>query len=333
MGNVFGGQKQTPDEIKQLRQARIDYQDYLNTAQTNTNADVNKKAITPESASAILAKIQESFKWLQSNPNANLNEIFSSRDATAAEIKRILSTEKPKREFQNILTALPTIAETNQQKKILDEKQVNDIRNLVSTEKKWYEKHQQTASTVDFSQERMKIQDTIQLTVKDSSASGMILQELKTIMDKDTADVTSEVLQQQLALKKAESQEVNVRKGINTALETALLVFFIFLVVVVCGVSGMFAANFAIGRAPVYRILYFIYGFIPIFMPFVLIYTAYRRIKDGPLPLYAILPLSVEPAVTRFGQYLWYPFYWIPNDQAVKMADDFTNAVKALEST
>ena len=55
MGNLFSGQKQTAEEIKQLRQAREEYQNYLSKIQTNTNTDVNGKRLTPESGRAILS--------------------------------------------------------------------------------------------------------------------------------------------------------------------------------------------------------------------------------------------------------------------------------------
>jgi hypothetical protein len=103
---------------------------------------------------------------------------------------------------------------------------------------------------------------------------------------------------------------------VPTVLNTCIQTFAWLFVIAFLLMCGSFAANFAIGRVPSYRILYFIWGALPPFAPFVLLYAIYKRLHDGRLPIYAILPLSIEPATTRFGKYLWYPFYWVPDKEA-----------------
>jgi hypothetical protein len=48
-----------------------------------------------------------------------------------------------------------------------------------------------------------------------------------------------------------------------------------------------------------------------------------KRIKDGPLHLYGILPTSIEPGSTRLGRLLWYPFYWQPDQAALDAYETF----------
>jgi hypothetical protein len=114
------------------------------------------------------------------------------------------------------------------------------------------------------------------------------------------------------------------------AIDIALKVFFSLLLVAVCIVSGSLAANAAIGRHTGYRVLYFIYGCIPFFVPFIIFYTIYRRISEGPLPYYGILPVSLEAATTTLGKYLWWPFYWIPDHLSVEETDTFQKALEAI---
>ncbi len=71
MGGVFTKEeKQTPEDVAKQRQVRTEYNNYLTTTQTNTNTDVNKNAITPESGQAILVQVQSGFKWLKDHPSA-----------------------------------------------------------------------------------------------------------------------------------------------------------------------------------------------------------------------------------------------------------------------
>ena len=100
MSFIFGRQ-QTPEEIKDTRQQRTKYLDYLSTTKTNVETDVNKQAITPESGQAVLKKIQEGETWLEKHPNANFNEITANQDSMTLEISRILKTDKPKRIIKN----------------------------------------------------------------------------------------------------------------------------------------------------------------------------------------------------------------------------------------
>ena len=99
------------------------------------------------------------------------------------------------------------------------------------------------------------------------------------------------------------------------------------MIITLCLLSGSFAANFAIGRVPAYRVLYFLYGCIPIFTPLVLLYTIYKRIKDGRIPVYTMLPISIDPATTRLGRLLWRPFYWIPDQQAIDAFKHFNDSL------
>ena len=109
---------------------------------------------------------------------------------------------------------------------------------------------------------------------------------------------------------------MDVNEGINTILEVTIKTVVGLFTTAVLIMCGSFAANFAIGRVPAYRVLYFIWGALPPFAPFVLLYAIYKRLREGRLPIYAMLPLSIEPATTRFGKYLWYPFYWVPDAEA-----------------
>lgn len=331
MGGVFAKEeKQTPEDVTKQRQVRTEYNNYLNTTQTNTNTDVNTKAIAPESGQAILAQVQSGFKWLKDHPSATINEIYANYDSTSSEVKRILSTDRPKREFKNTTTVLPSIIETQLADKKITEAQATALRNLNTSETEWYNQNQATATQIDFSQEVIKFNDKITEIVKDAATINIIKGKIDEAKKLATSDVISLVLQQDASLAKREAQNVDLNKGAKVAIDVAQKVFFALLAISICFLSGSLAANAAIGRYPAYRVLYFIYGCIPFFAPFVILYTIYRRIREGPLPYYGILPISVEPATTRFGKFLWWPFYWIPDHLSVQETDTFQSALTSI---
>jgi hypothetical protein len=109
----------------------------------------------------------------------------------------------------------------------------------------------------------------------------------------------------------------------STASQAFGTLFLIFLIVL----GGSFAANLAIGRTVPYRVLYFLYGCIPFFSPFIILYVIYLRIRYGPVPLYGILPLSTEPATSRLGKILWYAFYWIPDGKSKELEEQFLKSL------
>ncbi len=324
MSTLFGRQ-QTPEEIKEVRQARNSYQDYLSTTQTKTNTDVNRKAITPESGQAILKEVEAGQTWLEKHPNANYNELLTNQDTVTVEINRILKTDAPKRKVKNILLALPFVAEEGVQKKILTAEQAEKLKALAADEEKWYAKSAATATEIQFSQEELKINESIQNLIVNGNEVQYVRNALQNLAGKDTSELQAYLATQESKLKAAKSQQVDIQEGARVAGNTALKVFFGFLIVAFCILCGSFAANFAIGRPPAYRVFSFLYGAFPLFAPFVLLYTIYKRLRYGPMALYAILPLSIEPAVSRLGKLLWYPFYWIPDQNSIDAMKEYTD--------
>lgn len=330
MGNLFSNQKQTPEDIKQVRQARTDYQNYLQQVQTNTTTDVNTKRLTPESGQAILAQVKSGFDWLQKNPNANFSEVLANYDAKTTEIKRVSMLDKPKREYLNIITALPTLAEQFQTNKRIDKTQKEKLVAIADEHTKWYKKQSTTATSVDISQQQLKLSDSIITVIPDKGIRDLLQSDLNKTKDMSPGDLASTIQKTETDILTRKSQQVDMQEGIDVIMSTALKVFLGFLLVAFCIVAGSLAANFAIGRSVAYRILYFIYGAIPLFSPFVYLYALYRRISDGRFSYYSILPLSTEAATTRLGTLLWYPFYYVPDHEAVKAYDDFTESIKAV---
>jgi hypothetical protein len=115
---------------------------------------------------------------------------------------------------------------------------------------------------------------------------------------------------------------------LTTSLSVAGQVFgslFLILLIIFC---GSLAANQAIGRDPIYRVIYFIWGMV--FFPFVAIQCLLQRLRVGPIPMYGILPVSTEPGTTRLGKLLWAPFYWIPDIKSDAMKEEYLKSLSKI---
>jgi hypothetical protein len=327
MAAVFG-QKQSPEELKEIRQARTEYQNTLSQTQTNVNADVNGNKLTPESGQAVLEKVKEGYDWLEKNPNSPLSGILANQDSTMTEIKRIISIDKPKREFKNSIMILPTLADDLELKKRITAEQRTKLKAFAAEEEKWYAKFSTEGTDLSFSQETIKLRDTITSIVPDNDVRNYIMGEIDRAKQMSPDELISDLNKTKRDITKKQAQDVNVREGVNVIMGTATSVFMSLLVISLCITAGSIAANTAIGREPAYRVLYFIYGAIPIFAPIMLIYALYNYFRGGPFRMYGILPISTEAAVTRLGKILMFPFYWVPDHESVAKYDEWQEILK-----
>jgi len=318
---------QSSEELQALRNARVSYNDYLTNIQVRTKTDISNNAITPETGVSIYTIIKTALSWLKNNPNANINELLANRDATTAEIQRLLTTDTPKRKFLNTLIVLPALMTMYIQQKQITAEQQNKFLPIVSREQSWYNKNQATATEIDFTQEMQKITDAITTVFIDQNIINKFNREINGVQNMPTSQLKSLISNIKVKEQAKIDQTVDLEGSRNLMISTAMQVFWGFLFTVLCLLSGSFAANAAIGRIPAYRVLYFIFGAIPYCMPIVLAYTIYRRIKDGRIPMYAMLPISIEPATTRLGRVLWFPFYWIPDQLAIDAYKAFTESL------
>jgi hypothetical protein len=329
MGNWFSqGKEQNPELVKQVRQARIDYQDYLTKVQTNTNADVNTKRLTPESGKAILARIQSGFDWLKKNPNANFSEVLANYDSVQVEVKRIMETDGPKRGFYNKMEAISTISKDFLERKKITSSQVNQLEKLSEQEMKWYEKNSEKLTPVDLTQETIKINDLLITILPEKEVRDEFQGRLDALVSLSPGDLKDILAKADADIEKRKAMNIDVREGVSLALITAVQTVFALFLLTLALLGGSFAANFAIGRVPAYRILYFIWG--TIFFPLVYLYALYKRVREGPFSMYAVLPLTTEAATTRFGRFIQWPFYWVPDIYSNAACDEFQKALDSV---
>lgn len=313
-------EKKTPEEVKAIRDVRAAYYKYINDSTNIVLLGVKGNTITPETGSEISKLLMDDKKWLQRNPTPDIEDIGSKYETLLSNINDLLNNDKPKIVFKNTLKIYKATFESQARQNIITGIQHEKLKELLKKEEEWYTKNTKTATELDY---LTQIQDLNNKILDIGLNPDTIEKDAKINLEKE-----NEVKEKK---KKVDENEVSLKKGAYVVGNTAYSVFMRFLYYFLLGLSATYAANLAIGRPPIYRLLYFLYGMRPYFVPFVLIYVIYTRIRNGPIPIYAILPVSTEPALTRLGRYLWYPFFWIPDQQSmnayVKYQDSLTKMV------
>jgi hypothetical protein len=122
-------------------------------------------------------------------------------------------------------------------------------------------------------------------------------------------------------IKKEEEKKFSAQRFVKKVSGTASKVIGSLFYITFCIVIGMMAANQAIGRAPAYRVLYFIYG--ALFAPILVFYYIYLWFKDQSPKIYTLLPVTTMKAETTLGKIFLFPFAYSEDKSARDLLVEF----------
>jgi hypothetical protein len=330
-------EKKTPEEIKEINENRAVFYKYIRDARASIAALVGKSLMTVDTQKSISAILMDASKWLKANPRAELEDIQERASGVLNDVNNLMESDKAKITYINYMKIFDASTESLKAQGIIQDDKYNKLKQLKKDQDKWYKENLTTAGDFDYSDQIQSVYDQtgeILGSAPEVQAAKDNLQDAK----KDTAKKSPEEVQQTISdnqeqIKKDDENTINLNKGFSLMLTTALSIFWRFLMLFLRVLAASFVANLAIARHPMYRILYFIYGLIPLFTPIILVYTIYIRLSSGPIPMYGILPLSTVPATTRLGKYLWYPFYYIHDEMIDALANKFkTNSISMVST-
>jgi hypothetical protein len=318
--------KKTPEEIAALREARKIYNVGIKTWSDGIIKSTKAKLLTPETASEMSKLLIKDKQWLKETPNAELEDIITNYENLGVNLITLQDNDKVRIFFLNYLKLLDNNYTALSKVGAITKIQYDNIKKLIKDNQTWYDKNKTSATELDYD---TKIQ-TINDAILEIGVNPDTLKEVEETTTKPPDEVEKVIIKDKKKLEELDNSTITYAKAGKTIGTTALNIVSNYLVIILQILAGCLAANMAIGRMPIYRLLYFIYGIIPFFTPIVLLYTLYRRIRYGPVPIYAILPVSLEPATTRLGRYLWYPFYWIPDQESMNAYGEFQNTLRSM---
>jgi hypothetical protein len=327
LAGLFGQPKLTLEEAKAIREVRQIFYSKINTASSTATAAVKLKTMTPDTAKAINTVLNETRAWLSANPKASYEEIGAKYEDFESKIQNLIDEDKPRVIVLTTIQSISFLADAAVQQGVINSQQNAALKQYQKEQQAWFDKNAMNTSALGLADKVQEILDKIKEVTNNPQLTENIEKQTE---NPEAAKAAIAEQKKKVEEEKNAPPVKDFRSGASYAAKIAGQVVGYFLLVVLCGMAGSLAANAAIGRPPAYRILYFLYGCIPLFAPFVLIGALLRRMNKGPQSWYGILPISIEPAITRFGKFLWFPFYWVPDQKAIDAAKEWIDMMKSV---
>ena len=261
-------------------------------------------------------------------------KILSQKDAYKQRADTIIETDKPKAQFISYYTGLPYSAD-----KLYEQLTIDDARKKVFIKEArdteaWFKANGATANKIQLDTYLASSEARLLEGMTDIKARDAIRNQVASIKAASAEKLRNDFGTLKKNEKKLEESEFRLSTITGTTWSIATSIFVWSVVLVVCAFSGSLASNTAIHRPAVYRLLYFIWGAIPLFVVPIFIYFIFQRIKSGPLHLYTMIPIvsstaDYENSLGFFERLLRSAVVYYPDEHIDTLAAAFQ---KTLES-
>jgi len=327
------GAEPSLEEQNKRRDVRQSFLDFLASEQGRALQSQKDGKLSPESTQTVLQRVKKSQEWLTNNPNANLSEIQTERDSFTVDVKKVYDVNSIKQQLGNTPIFLQLVYKNfnkEENRKKFSKEDLAKLQTLpavASTLDNWFKKHQDE-SLITYQQKLEEVKN--QLVFQDRGVNRDL--NLDRLANTRKSDLEKFAKQQDIRIANSERADFNTSTVVGQTTATATQIVVSLGLITLCLFCGSLAAKKAIGRDEVYRTIYFIWGAVPIFAPLVAFYSILKRFREGPLPMYSVLPLSTTEATTRLGKLLNYPFFWTPDAQSDAMRKAYLDSLSAVAS-
>lgn len=325
-------------EIASIKQDRLNFYKDLQTFQTNISNQVKNNQISPDTSIELNAIVTSAQAWLRANPDATALQVTTEKDDLTEKAKPIYERETDKNRYIYTLFFLQSLEDeynsSSKSKKDIDSVfKSSEIKNsikLLKNEFKWI-KSNPSETALTYSQRIDYVSNEIQKIYIDHPNLTETIKYYGSIL-KEHRQPYWWILKQKNAENNLRNQQISAtefdskRLALNS-IEFALQFFGSFLILTLIIFGGSLAANYAICREWHYRIFFFIFSLNPLLTPIILAYTALQALKGKPIEYYGLLPISTEPAKTRLGKILWWPFYYETDKNETNLTEAFLQSI------
>jgi hypothetical protein len=331
LNKITGGD--TPyseEEQNRIRGARADFNGAIQSYQRRATEGKEKRTLSPEGALNIMKKNTEATEWLANNASAKTVEIQAQKDKYENDIRLILETDMPKATFRSYYMGLQYIGQKNELPPKVIELVLTEAKKLED----WYNKHEMITNNIELQQMVADSELRILEAIVDTSVRDRTRTDIENIKKKPADAWKSDIAimtKNQTIIKNSEFRWTDM-------MESAVLVFAglpMYLIFLLCLFAGSLAANSAIHRPALYRVLFFIYGAFPLFSGFVLFYFLLQRFRCGPMPLYGFLPILSSTAEcdsqSKFLAFLRAIITYYPDPTIDQWRTDLDNCIQQFK--
>ena len=333
----------TDAQIASIQQERLKFYNDLKTFQTNVSSQLASNEISPDTSQELSVLVTAAQAWLRANPDATSLQVTTQQDDLTALAQPIYERELAKNQYLFALWRARALQD-NYNNDIGDFKKRTDnlykpssslitsLKDILDKEFKWIEeKPSETGLT--YTQRIDSASLAFQALLTAYPAAITELQRITPLLKNNNKpywwiekadNAKNNINNEQLSKTQFNYQRLTQK---STSLAMQIFGYFLLITLIIFGAS--LASNMAIGRDWPYRIFFFIFGINPLLTPIILAYTALEALKGRPIEYYALCPLSTEPAKTRLGKILWWPFYYESDQNQLKLAQAFLAAIEA----
>jgi hypothetical protein len=313
-------------EYKEQREARAAVFAGLKVTQEQMNTLLNNKPslVTPDAVAQVNQILKDERAWLTKNPNAALEQYYAKSQDIQGQVIEILETDKARLVYRTWVEGVLVLATRNPQ---LTNEQRKALETLLAEERIWYKESVKTkADSIEYADRFVQAQQKVLDYLGNPELAAQYTQKPPGTMKEavKAADKSKVQIKEQ---QEVEDNTFTYSKAASVVYSTASSVVFRLILGLMSIIAAVLAANMAIGRKPAYRVLFFIWAALPLYSWIALLYGLYVRIRYGPFRIYGVLPISVEPASTRLGRLLWWPFVYIPDQEAADARDRWATAL------
>jgi hypothetical protein len=318
------------DEQNKIREIRRNFNDVIQNYHKRSLELKEKSELTPESTERILSLNNEALDWLSHNPSASILELQSRQDKYTTEVKDVLETDRIKAIFIGFYKGLLYAIEKND--KIFNAKEKKKLTEESAAAESWFGQNKLKANRIQLEQYIFNAQTRTVQAMENTTSKKILMSVFEDLKKKNPAKIVNDLEKIKEARETLENNRFDFGVIFDTALGTATKVILGFLIFLIFLFSGSLAANSVIYRSISVRVLYFIYGMFPLFVIPIFIYFAIKRVREGPLQFYGVLPIiesteEIENTRSFFDYYLRTLFVYYPDDKISVLKNNYANMV------
>jgi hypothetical protein len=318
------------DEQNKIRENRLNFNDIIQNNHKRALDSKEKAELTPESAERILDLNAEAIKWLTENASASILEIQAYQDKYKTDVKNVFESDIIKATFVGFYKGLLLTIEKNDKLFSANEKKLLTAESAAA--ESWFEQNKLTANRIQLEQYIFNAQTRTVEAMENTGTKKILTEFFEDLKKKKPAKIVDDLEKIREARETVENNRFDFSVVFDTAWTTALKVILGFVIFLVFLFSGSLAANSVIYRSVSVRVLYFIYGMFPLFIIPIFIYFAIKRVREGPLRFYGVLPIiesteEIENARSFFDYYLRALVVYYPDNAIGVLRNEYANTV------
>jgi len=333
----------TDAQIASIQQERLKFYNDLKTFQTNVSNQLASNEISPDTSRQLNALVTAAQQWLRSNPDATSLQVTTQQDDLTALAQPIYERELAKNQYLFTLWRAQGLKDQYNNdiggfKTRVDgiykpsSSLITSLTDILAKEFEWITKNP-SETGLTYTQRIDSLSLALQALLTAYPATITELQRITPLLKTNPKPYwwleKADNAKNKINSEQLSKSQFNYQRLAENSTIYAMQIFGYFLLITLIIFGASLASNMAIGRDWPYRLFFFIFGINPLLTPIILAYTALEALKGRPIEYYALCPLSTEPAKTRLGKILWWPFYYESDQNQLKLEQAFLAAVEA----